>query len=394
MTRQRCPIPARRRDPNERGVSTLVTTFLLLILLLTLGAASLIASSIDLRSTSHYDTGRQAFFAAESGVIDAVSAINARGVINFNTDIANPTAWGTLFGASTKSFPGYSDSGYAVAVAASATAPGDRGTVTAIGFAPLQAQRVIEVSLRKDAVAGPGALYLAADQVQTNFGARDQFRIDGNDHTLADNPNPNGPVVPGITTRNDTVTQDAIDTLSDPQKQRVMGYGFSLSPLQPSIKTVGGPTVTDLEDIVQYLLANNPVTTINDPGLASGTYGTLAAPQITHLTNRDVHLNGDMSGVGILIADGEFTINGNADFIGWMIIRGRTVLNSRRIDDETLVDGNATIVGSLWTGDLVVQVGGSAIIDYCVACLELADTIGIRRNVPRKMTVTSWREVL
>jgi len=391
MSRKRCPI-LRPPVPNERGVSTLIATFLLLVLLLTLGAASLIVSNIDLRSTSHYDTGRQAFFAAESGIIDSVSAINARGVINFQTEIANP--WGTLFGASTKTFPSYSGSGYTATVTASAHSPGDRGTVRAIGFAPLQAQRVIEVTLSKDAVAGPGALYLAADQVQTDFGARDQFRIDGNDHTLSDNVNPAGPIVPGITTRNDTVTQDAIDTLSNPQKQRVTGYGFSLNPLQPSIKTVGGPTVTDLENIVQYLLTNNPVTTISDPGLQSGTYGTLAAPQITHLTNRNVHLDGSMSGVGILIADGEFTINGNADFVGWMIIRGKTVLNSRRVDEETIVDGTATIVGSLWTGDLVVQVGGSAIIDYCVACLELADTIGIRKNVPRKMAVTSWREVL
>jgi hypothetical protein len=96
-----------------------------------------------------------------------------------------------------------------------------------------------------------------------------------------------------------------------------------------------------------------------------------------------------MTGVGILIADGEFTINGSADFIGWMIVRGATILES-----DTLVDGNATILGSLWTGDLVVQVGGSAIIDYCLECMELADGTANGQNVPRIMSVASWQEVL
>jgi hypothetical protein len=378
----------RQSIANEKGFA-LFAILLIAIIRGAAGAASSLLSTYDLQMTSFYSTGRQAFFTAEAGVLHAINVINRRGVQDFQADIAATTEWNRLYGESIKSLPSDDTTTYAITIAANAGDPVNRGTITAVSTAPLQAQRVINVTLRKGIIADQGALYMAADAVQSDFGSRDQFEIDGNDHTMNGNLNPSGPVRPGISTRNDTVTQDVKDNLSAPQQEKVTGLGFSLDPLDPSVITTGGPTVTDLEQIVAKILSSNPVVEISDQNLTAGQYGTLTAPQVTHLTNDNVRLNGSMDGVGILIAEGEFTINGSANFIGWMIIRGATILES-----DTLVAGNATILGSLWTGDLVVQVGGSAIIDFCLECMELADGTGNGQNVPRIMSVASWQEVL
>jgi len=386
---------------NQESGSALIGVFLLLVVLATLGASSLFLSRLDLTSTNHFSTGRQAFFAAESGVLHALSAINSRGVQNFQTDILPTADWTTLYGSATKTIPSDTQSKYTVTVAADPADPVNRGIINATGLAPLQARRVLRVRLRKGEIADQGALYMAADNVDSEFGARDQFEIDGNNHKLDIAPDgsidfpvdSSGPVRPGIATRNDAVSNDVKASLSTPQKKKITGQGFTLDPLNPSVVTTGGPTVPDLERIVQNILASNPVTTVGNSVLAAGQYGTIEHPQVTHLTNKKVRLDGNMTGVGVLIADGEFTINGSANFIGWMIIRGATILQSKGVED-TLVDGNATIVGSLWTGDLIVQVGGSAIIDFCLECMNLANGTGNPNNVPRSMQVASWQEVL
>jgi hypothetical protein len=373
---------------NQRGVAIL-SIFLLLLLLASLGTATLLFSGMDLRSTSHYTTGRQAFFAAEAGVLHALGTINGRGVQDFSVDIVPAAQWTRLYGTSTKTLPSDPAGAYAVTVTADAADPANRGRITTVGTAPLQARRVLTVTLRKGILGSQGALYMANDNVQPEFGARDQFEIDGNDHNLDMSLNPSGPVRPGVATRNDDVTDLAKATLSDPQKLKVKGQGFSLDPLDPSVMTTGGPDVTDLEQLVDHILSQPGVVEENRQTITHGEFGTLAAPQITHMTSSRTKLEGSFTGVGILIADGDFEIQGEANFIGWMIIRGATILTS-----DTEVAGNSTILGSLWTGDLLVQVGGSAIIDYCEACMQLIDGIGLGNNVPRVMTVSSWQEVL
>jgi hypothetical protein len=382
----------RQGDIRSEAGFAMVSALLVMLLLATLAGASLINTGVDLQSASHFKTARQAFFAAESGLFHALGTINARGVQNFSEDIVDTTNWSRLYGPLTKSL--ISDPGtlYSVSVAADAADPWNRGTITAIGTSDQEARRALRIALRKGQMVGPGALYLANDLVDPDFGARDQFLIDGTDHNLDGTINAANPLKPGISTRNDAVTDASIAELSDPQKTRVRGLGFSLDPLNPSVWTTDGPSVTDLDQIIDRILSTQPVVEVNDHVLASGTYGTPAAPQVTRLTSKTVKLDGQMEGAGILIAEGSFTINGSANFIGWVIIRGETILNTKQVDD-TLVAGNATILGSLWTGDLVVQVGGSAIIEYCDACMALADGIGTGNNVPRAMVVTSWQEI-
>lgn len=378
---------------GEEGFA-LSSVLLVLLLMLTLAGAATLNTSLDLKSTSHYDTGNSAFFAAEAGVLHALSSMNEIGVTKFKTDVAD--RWTDMYGSTTKTMSNNPSISYQATVSADATNPDDKGMLTVTGFAPLQAQRSIIVDLERSGFSGsPGAIYLASNSVDAQF-TGDSFAVSGNDHTVY-GPVPGGISKPGISSRTDEVYEEVVDSLNTAQKDNVQGLGFSLDPLTPSVLNTGGPDIDDLERIVDNILASPDVVTTNDSNFnGNDTFGTVAAPQITHLTNPDVKLNGNAFGAGILIVDGSMTINGDLDFLGWIIVRGATVINSMGDpDDETAVLGSATIYGSLWTGHLDIKVGGHAIVNYCTTCLSYADNIGgINGALPRPMKVVSWREVL
>ncbi|MFQ5665055.1 MAG: PilX N-terminal domain-containing pilus assembly protein [Candidatus Binatia bacterium] len=388
-----------RRFVRDQDGCALVASLLLLVLLLTLAGAVLLLSTLDLRSTSHYRTGNQALFAAESGLLHALSTMNERGVQSFE-EVAAAQTWNGLYGPSLKTIPNYPQFSYKVGVAADAADPVNRGSITVTGSAPLQAERVVRIALVRSNAGGlPGALYLSADTIDSATFQGNAFGIDGNDHTVLGDANPSGPLKPGIATRNDGVAGTVTNSLSNQQKDNVQGLGFSLDPLTPSVRATGGPTVNDLDQILASILANAPgaVTSSQSAFNGNDTFGTLAAPQVTHLTDPNVRLNGNATGAGVLIVDGSLTVSGDLNFVGWIIVRGDTVINvTGNADDGTIVLGNATIRGALWTGHLQVQVGGSAIIDYCDACLRLvADSASgnLIGNVPRPMSVVSWQEL-
>lgn len=384
----------RRLRRDERGFA-LFAVCLAALVLLTLGAASTLYTTVDLRATAHYDTGNRAFAAAEAGVMHALSTMNQTGVLNFQSDIVN--RWGSLYGSSSRAIPGAPTLTYEVQIAADAAMPNSRGRITSTGFAPLSARRSIIVTLERGGFTGsPGAIYLAADNVTSQF-TGNAFDVDGNDHNIFGDAVPAGPVKPGISTRNDGAQQSVVNSLNSTQKDNVRGLGFSTSPLTPSVLPTGGPSVNDLDQIVSNLLSMPGVQTTAQKNFnGSATFGTLAAPQITYMTDKDVTLNGNATGAGILIADGSIKISGTLDFIGWIIVRGATVINAQgSLDDTTTVIGNATIFGSLWTGHLDIKVGGSAIVNYCDQCMRLVDNMNPGGGgTPRPMRIVSWQEVL
>ncbi len=376
-----------RRD--EHGVA-LVTTLLLLLMFLSLGAFAMQFSGLDAKIANNHRTGTQALDVAESGLLHGLATMNRIGVTNFNADIV--ARWGALFTPNPKSMPGSPQLLYLVQVAAGADAV-NTGTVTVTASGDSRSQRVVVAQIRRsNSFDGRGALYLADDHANTQFSGS-AFEIDGNDHDLAGNVVANGPVVPGISDRTDSVTSAVKASLNDNQVDSVRGLGYSQTARSPSVVTGGGPSVSDLDQIISDVLSRPGVVNSSDSSVNGGTLGTCDHPQITHLTASSVDINGNVSGCGIIIADGSVRINGTADFTGWMIVRGSTEVNATATDDTTVL-GSARIVGSLWTGDLNVKVGGAALIDYSSNALAIADQIGGGGNpVPRPMVVTSWTEV-
>ncbi len=388
------PVPTILHTRDERGFA--MAGLLLVVLMLTVvGTYSVSHSAIDTRMTTHYDTGNRAFYAAESGVIHALNSMNGPGVINFNTEVVNN--WDDIMGAELMAMPSDFRSGYSVAVAADPTNPRDRGRITATGTGPLRARRTIEITLGKGDYSGPpGALHIAAEAgVDSTFNGN-AFEVDGNNRNRFGALANDGRQVPGISTRNSGVADTVTNSLSSQQMDNVRGTGFSMSPLTPSVMQAASPSVNHLNAFIAELLSNpTAVTTDTRSFNGNDQFGTVLAPRVTHMTSDSVRLNGNAEGAGILIVDGSITISGKLEFIGLIIVRGDTIIDASTADDGTTVLGNATLLGSLWTGNLNIQVGGSAIIDYCHECLQLVDTMGGQSALlPRPMTVLAWGEVL
>jgi hypothetical protein len=200
------------------------------------------------------------------------------------------------------------------------------------------------------------------------------------------------PPVPGISTRNATNTSETVGSLSGVQLDNVLGLGFASGPpMVPSVSTSpAAPTAEQVNDIAAVILAKAGVVTNNADNVNGNvTFGTVASPQITYFPGNSgvtIKGNGNASGAGILIIEGDLTIQGSFDFKGLVIVRGKTLVTA---SDETEVTGNATVYGSIWTNDVNLNVGGSAIVYYSTQALQLANQVGGGGALPSPLTVVS-----
>jgi hypothetical protein len=381
---------------NEEGVA-LFMAFLLLLLLGSLAGASLVQTNIDLKTTSYYQGGSRAFMAGEAGALHALSIMNTtlvwdiRGQLQSGSWTAQP--W--MYGQAWQVLPGDPSSSYQVLVAADPSDPDDKGTITATGIGPVESNRVIRLRInRSGLVSSPGAVYLVSDTVSANFNGN-AFTIDGNDHQIAGGLASTGVVKPGISTRNDAAVNEVKGALNGQQKDNVVGLGFKPSGSDgslpdPSVLPASGPSAPELDAVIDRILTRSTgIVADNSRVLNSNcdsSFGTLTAPQITHLTNSSgTRINGDFCGAGILIADGPVTLNGSMNFAGWIISRSGISLTGT---------GNSTVRGSIWTKGIDFSAGGSLIVDYSTEGLALANGAGGNPdgNVPRLLAIASWED--
>ena len=371
---------------RERGMVLVMALFTMAALLVAVTGALLVGSS-DIRATRNYRGAAQVHFAAESAILDALQTVNGPGVVNFQNEIVNN--WTTLWGASSRNFGPFSGFTYNVNVYSGTTPANDgRFVATATGIEGVKNVVVANVTRSNVPSTAPGAIYLVNDAPTDSTFNGNAFTVDGNDHRFAGGMG-TAPPVPGISTRNATNTTETIASLTATQDDNVTGLGFSMGPpIVPSVWTSPvAPSIAQLNQIITDILARrgNPPNPPDDNTSninANQVYGTPANPQITHLTANNVHMNGNASGCGIMVVEGDLTINGDFDFVGLMIVRGQTTFS-------TSITGNATIYGSLWTEDLNLTVGGSAVVNYSSDALALANQSTGGGALPALIKVTS-----
>jgi cytoskeletal protein CcmA (bactofilin family) len=97
-----------------------------------------------------------------------------------------------------------------------------------------------------------------------------------------------------------------------------------------------------------------------------------------------------MDGCGILIVDNSLTISGDTTFKGLIIVKGTTEIGKNPSD--TTVQGNTTILGAIWTTDLLLTVGGSASVTFSTQALELANTTVPGGVVRKRATLVAWKD--
>jgi hypothetical protein len=313
-----------RRKRHERGVTMAITT-LVMAALLVMTAAGLLFSGTDLRSTENFRWNVEAQYVAESGILNAVKTVNGPGVVNVQAEVVN--SWGVVFGNGARNFDQTADFTYTVAPVGTAWDAADaenRATLRATAAGPRQTRTVVVARILRSNVpsTAPGAIYLANDNPTNATFTGNAFLVDGNARNYTGGAGP-APPVPGISTRNATNATETVDSLNAQQKDNVTGLGFNPGPpVVPSVLTSpAAPTQTHLGQIVDELLTR-PHVTCNDSVInnsSSCTFGTTNAPQITYINNTNgvtIRGNGNVSGAGILIVEGNLTIQGTLNFKG------------------------------------------------------------------------------
>jgi len=362
--------------------------FALTTIAMALTSALLVASS-DIRATRNYREASQVHFVAESAIAHAMQVVNGPGVVNFQNDVVTP--WPTLFGSAALTFGPVGGYAYTVSAVSDPTDPVNWGRFVATATGPEGVRNVVAARVNRSNIptAAPGAIYLSQDGRTDSTFNGNGFKIDGNDHLYTGGlASPNHPV-PGLSTRNDTNTQEAINSLTSGQRDDVLGLGFIAgSPAVPSILTSPvAPSVAQLNQFAADLVARPGVVIINDSSIhGNTTFGTETEPQITYFNNSSgvVLGNGNASGAGIMIVEGDLTIQGSLDFKGLVIVRGRT-----RVDGTTTDSGNATLYGSLLTNDVNLTVGGSVLVNYSSQALGLANQASGGMALPAPVQLAS-----
>jgi hypothetical protein len=373
---------------GERGMALVLTLFAIATLLM-VAAAGLNIGSSSVQATRNFRGASRVHMVAEAGISEALQIINGPGVINLQNDVVAP--WGGIYGSANKTFSPHTGFSYYVSAVASTTDPVNAGRLVAKAYGPEgEFNAVVASVVRSDVPStAPGAIYLANDSPTDATFQGNAFAVDGNDHNYTGGYGPNPPV-PGISTRNASNTQEAINSLNNAQKDNVTGLNYSSGPpIVPSISTSpAAPTATMLSTMIDDILAGPPAIVANGASQINGmaTFGTTAAPAITYFNNAGgvvIKANGNASGAGIMIVEGDLTIQGSLDFKGLILVRGKT-----SVEADTTVTGNATVYGSLWTSDLNLNVGGSAIVYYSTQALALADQVIPSGALPAALKVT------
>lgn len=89
LSRSRLKI-AMRTLRSDRGVS-LVVVIMLMVIILTITAAGMFFSGIDLRVSANYKAGTQAFYAADAGVSDGFARVGLNPITIPRTTLATPS---------------------------------------------------------------------------------------------------------------------------------------------------------------------------------------------------------------------------------------------------------------------------------------------------------------
>ena len=386
---------------GERGIALVFTIFAIAALLVAVTGA-LVTGSANSKAAANYKGASQAHFVAESGLSRAIQNINATGVIDYQNEIVNH--WGSRWCNGTDGVPCNAMNfapltGYTYLV--TTTGGADTGQLISKSQGPDGVTNTVVANLVRSnqPITAPGAIYLATDQATNATFTGNSFTIDGNDHNYTGGMGP-GLAVPGISTRNDTNTQQAVGSLNTQELDNVTGLGYQAGPpIVPSISTSpSAPTIAQMNAIITDLQGEQAgpgvvqtctcVHNAND-GCNSCNLGTAppANPpscKITTLQSSDpnqtvtIKSNGNITGCGVLIVNNDFDIQGTINFYGLILVKG-----------QLTVTGSATLYGSVWAQGVDLSVGGNALVYNSSQALSLANQIIVPGAIPTPMKVTS-----
>ena len=340
---------------SDRGI-TLVVAIMIMMLVLSITAASLFITGINARTASNVKTGTSAIEAADVGIRHALAIIPA--AINFNAlltgSVTGFSCGSPCNGTSNKPTLTGTVGSYSYSVVATnntsvagetATSDSDKiAILTSTATGPDGSTRKIQAYIQTSGAGWttPSTLYVPGSS-GIKIGVSDPaFMISGND-TNTDGTAGSGAAVPGIGNDDASMTADIKNNqISSSYYPDILGQGYSAGPpVTPSILTLGTLDVTTLaQNIVNQGIEGTTLQTLAPGTYNSGTWGTAASPMITHITGKSA-LGGTLGGYGVLIIDDEVKITGSFSFNGLMIFTTKAGIK----DDNSA--GNAMLYGAM-----------------------------------------------
>lgn len=214
----------------------------------------------------------------------------------------------------------------------------------------------------------PGAVYAEGNM---NFNGN-SFYIDGHDHaaTAPWDTLTGAPSLPGISSPNNS--GPIAGALSNQQLDNVEGSGAD-----PSVRT--SPLNLDIPSIAAQWSQLADITyagNTNNPSMAN--WGSIGNLKVIHCTG-DLDIQGNGSGAGVLIVDGDFHLGGTVSWSGVIIVLGNTDIqgggNAKNIVGGIMCQG--TLTGTTNVAGNVKVLYSSAMISqlYALTKYEISSWI-------------------
>ena len=248
-------------------------------------------------------------------------------------------------------------------------------------FMSVQHRTVVEAAADKvPFIPGPGAMYLSATTIAAlkKNAIGGSIEINGNNHDLDGNLITGTPV-PGIAVDGETQRQAVVDMINKNKIDKILGAGGI-----PSVMVVND--TTDWAEYAQ-MLADNPDFLIDSQSKIKGTneWGTTDHPKVTFV-NGDITLSNSQAaaGCGILVVNGNLTVNGGFDYKGLLVAFKNTTV-------EIKLTGNVEILGSLVAAGNQINVdvsSGNFTAKYSTEALDLIRLL----LVTKRFSILSWWE--
>lgn len=397
----------------------MVVVIVMMVILLSITGAALLFSGLNVRTASNLKTGGGAIHAADAGVQHALSVIPSGTTFSYST---NPNAPSSVVSAT--SFNGYTYTVTATNDSAS-TGGNSRAILISAATGPNSSKRTIKAYIGRSSSSWvpPGAVYIpGASTSPVSFDpAGTSFTVTGND-TNYDNTSGSQPAIIGITSPTSSVITSVNNALNtDAKRQRVTGSGYAAGPpVTASVQTTS--TTVDVQTMATNFI--NQVTAVTCPpkctnGLSTSTstcpttlptprpvpdtciLGTDAAPQITYLKQGTdhIHLDGNVTGSGVLVVEGMAHIQGDFNFHG-IIIQLAPATDADDVDENNkfFMQGNARLYGGLLLGpnnqDLRFKLKSTAAIRYSSTAINMVNTYWGSCCAPKAAKLIAWSEIM
>lgn len=383
---------------NEEGVA-LVTSLLVLVLLALLAPIIVRRTADDIGRTESFKESRTAFYIAEAGLEQAKASLKAS---NFDSALAGPDgntatttdngtftiAGGSIVTIGGSQYTQVSFNGGTYSVRFYDNNDGDGnltkdvdgiGYINAIGSYK-NSTKTIRAMVRKQNINPsnfPAAVTLVGPTAHID-GSGSGFTVSGNGtHT-------DGTADASCTSQHGVATEaTAANTTTEwngGAQNQIIGVGGTTPDISNSQTTFTYTKALAFYNSTQPLATNLGVTS-----MSGGTLGTSASPKINYASG-NLRLTGNITGVGILIVDGDLDIQGTLNFQGVILVGVCSTCTGRLVGT-----GSADVYGAIVTGNAInaeTDFTGHANIMY--SCEGLNNAAGALSGT---FAVVSWNEV-